>query len=82
VEDDRSEEEWFKPSPDEPDHKFGDDLKLPGDIYPSLFDYQKTCVQWLAELYSQRVGGIIGDEMGLGKTGGWFTQLRIFHILS
>ncbi|KAL2136355.1 hypothetical protein VTI74DRAFT_4187 [Chaetomium olivicolor] len=61
-------EEWFKPSPDQPDHQFGNGLKLPGDIYPSLFDYQKTGVQWLAELYAQQVGGIIGDEMGLGKT--------------
>ncbi|KAI0971780.1 SNF2 family N-terminal domain-containing protein [Xylaria arbuscula] len=62
------EDEWFKPSPDEPDHRLKHGLKLPGDIYPALFDYQKTGVQWLAELYSQRVGGIIGDEMGLGKT--------------
>ncbi len=62
------DEEWFKPSPDEPDHRFENDLKLPGDIYPALFDYQKTGVQWLAELYNQKVGGIIGDEMGLGKT--------------
>jgi DNA excision repair protein ERCC-6 len=43
-------EEWFKPSPDQPDHQFENGLKLPGDIYPSLFDYQKTGVQWLAEL--------------------------------
>lgn len=62
------EEEWFKPSPDQPDHVFENGLKLPGDIYPSLFDYQKTGVQWLAELYDQKVGGIVGDEMGLGKT--------------
>lgn len=62
------DEEWFKPSPDEPDHHFENGLKLPGDIYPALFDYQKTGVQWLAELYNQKVGGIIGDEMGLGKT--------------
>ncbi|KAK3296314.1 SNF2 family N-terminal domain-containing protein [Chaetomium fimeti] len=61
-------EEWLKPSPDEPDHHFENGLKLPGDIYPSLFDYQKTGVQWLAELYAQQVGGIVGDEMGLGKT--------------
>jgi DNA excision repair protein ERCC-6 len=69
VEDDTNEPEWFKPSPDQPDHEFENGLKLPGDIYPSLFDYQKTGVQWLAELYAQKVGGIIGDEMGLGKTG-------------
>ena len=61
-------EEWFKPSPDHPDHYFDTDLKIPGDIHPSLFGYQKTGVQWLAELYKQHVGGIIGDEMGLGKT--------------
>ncbi|KAI0389276.1 SNF2 family N-terminal domain-containing protein, partial [Xylariaceae sp. FL0594] len=66
--DEEEEEEWFKPSPDEPDHQLKHGLKLPGDIYPALFDYQKTGVQWLAELYSQQVGGIVGDEMGLGKT--------------
>ncbi|PHH75441.1 hypothetical protein CDD80_2373 [Ophiocordyceps camponoti-rufipedis] len=65
---DAEEAEWYKPSPDYADHYFGDDLKLPGDIHPSLFGYQKTGVQWLAELYKQGVGGIIGDEMGLGKT--------------
>ncbi|KAJ5043028.1 uncharacterized protein L3040_004416 [Drepanopeziza brunnea f. sp. 'multigermtubi'] len=62
------EEEWFKPCPDAPDHQFDNGLKLPGDIYPALFDYQKTGVQWLGELYAQQVGGIVGDEMGLGKT--------------
>jgi DNA excision repair protein ERCC-6 len=69
VEEDNDEPEWFKPSPDHSDHHFENGLKLPGDIYPSLFDYQKTGVQWLAELYAQKVGGIVGDEMGLGKTG-------------
>ncbi|KAH7393309.1 putative DNA repair and recombination protein RAD26 [Cadophora sp. MPI-SDFR-AT-0126] len=62
------EKEWFKPCPDAPDHQFDNGIKLPGDIYPALFDYQKTGVQWLGELYAQQVGGIIGDEMGLGKT--------------
>ncbi len=62
------DEEWFKPCPDAPDHQFENGLKLPGDIYPALFDYQKTGVQWLGELYAQQVGGIVGDEMGLGKT--------------
>lgn len=67
VEED-DEEEWHKPSPDEPDHQLDNGLRIPGDIYPSLFDYQKTGVQWLAELFDQKVGGIVGDEMGLGKT--------------
>lgn len=63
-----NDEEWFKPHPKIPDAVLNSKFKLPGDIYPSLFDYQKTCVQWLWELYSQKTGGIIGDEMGLGKT--------------
>ncbi|XXH04832.1 hypothetical protein Hte_011254 [Hypoxylon texense] len=68
VDSDDEQEEWFKPSPDHPDHDFENGLKLPGDIFPALFDYQKTGVQWLAELYHSKVGGIVGDEMGLGKT--------------
>ncbi|KAJ6787602.1 hypothetical protein PWT90_05003 [Aphanocladium album] len=68
AESDPEEDEWTKPSPDHPDWSIDDNLKLPGDIHPSLFGYQKTGVQWLAELYKQRVGGIVGDEMGLGKT--------------
>ncbi|EGX96949.1 DNA repair protein Rhp26/Rad26 [Cordyceps militaris CM01] len=68
AESDPDEDEWTKPSPDHPDWSIDDNLKLPGDIHPSLFGYQKTGVQWMAELYNQRVGGIVGDEMGLGKT--------------
>lgn len=68
CDDSTGEEEWYKPCPDAPDHILSGDLKLPGDIYPALFDYQKTGVQWLGELFHQQVGGIIGDEMGLGKT--------------
>ncbi|RMZ81468.1 hypothetical protein DV738_g2270, partial [Chaetothyriales sp. CBS 135597] len=61
-------EESHAPHPQIPDTQFEGDYRIPGDIYPSLFDYQKTGVQWLHELYLQQVGGIIGDEMGLGKT--------------
>lgn len=60
--------EWRKPHPDIPDARLNDIFKVPGDIYPLLFSYQKTCVQWLYELHEQNAGGIIGDEMGLGKT--------------
>ena len=63
-----SEEEWHQPHPVTPDTEFEGGYRIPGDIYPSLFDYQKTGVQWLWELYLQQVGGIVGDEMGLGKT--------------
>ncbi|KAK2796273.1 hypothetical protein FQN51_009484 [Onygenales sp. PD_10] len=62
------EEELFLPHPKVPDTAFDGGYRVPGDIYPYLFDYQKTGVQWLWELYQQKVGGIIGDEMGLGKT--------------
>jgi DNA excision repair protein ERCC-6 len=68
LEDDLNEKEWFKPHPEAPDHHFENGLKLPGDVFPALFDYQKTGVQWLGELFAQQVGGIVGDEMGLGKT--------------
>ncbi|KAK7213417.1 hypothetical protein V2G26_020595 [Clonostachys chloroleuca] len=61
-------DEWFKPAPDKADYRVDEGLKLPGDIHSALFGYQKTGVQWLAELYRQQVGGIVGDEMGLGKT--------------
>lgn len=60
--------EWTLPHPTVPDYIVENGYRIPGDIYPSLFDYQKTCVQWLWELHQQNVGGIIGDEMGLGKT--------------
>ncbi|KAK3050916.1 DNA repair protein rhp26 [Extremus antarcticus] len=61
-------DEWTMPHPNQTDAEFEGGYRIPGDIYPSLFDYQKTGVQWLWELYSQQVGGIVGDEMGLGKT--------------
>jgi DNA excision repair protein ERCC-6 len=61
-------QESHMPHPQIADTQFEGGYKIPGDIYPSLFDYQKTGVQWLHELFNQQVGGIIGDEMGLGKT--------------
>lgn len=60
--------EWRKPHPQIPDAKLNDTFKIPGEIYSFLFNYQKTCVQWLYELFQQGCGGIVGDEMGLGKT--------------
>lgn len=60
--------EWQKAHPSISDAKLNDEFKVPGDIFSLLFNYQKTCVQWLYELFQQKSGGIIGDEMGLGKT--------------
>ena len=67
TESDAAEEQHMQ-HPSIPDTSFDNGFRIPGDIYPSLFDYQKTGVRWLWELYSQKVGGIVGDEMGLGKT--------------
>ncbi|KAI9850801.1 MAG: hypothetical protein M1838_005056 [Thelocarpon superellum] len=63
-----ADEEWHLPHPTESDADIKDGFRIPGDIFPSLFEYQKTGTQWLWELYTQQAGGIIGDEMGLGKT--------------
>lgn len=63
-----ADDEWHLPHPVTSDTIFEGGYRIPGDVYPSLFDYQKTGVQWLWELYTQQVGGIVGDEMGLGKT--------------
>lgn len=67
---DGTKEEWELPHPEYEDKVLDPaaGFKIPGDIWTSLFAYQKTGVRWLWELYNQRTGGIIGDEMGLGKT--------------
>ncbi|KAB8338745.1 hypothetical protein FH972_021690 [Carpinus fangiana] len=72
-------DEAYLPHPTRPDTDFGTGFRIPGDIFPSLFDYQKVGVKWLWELYSQQVGGIIGDEMGLGKTIQAITFLAGLH---
>src|SRR5690349_7079249 len=55
--------EMNNPHPNIPDAELEGGYKIPGDIYSNLFDYQKTCAQWLWELHCQGAGGIIGDEM-------------------
>lgn len=73
--------EYRQPHPSVADAVLDSRFKLPGDVHPALFDYQKTCVQWLWELYSQRTGGILGDEMGLGKTVQVIAFLAGLHYL-
>lgn len=80
-EDDSKLPEWRLPHPEIGDAVLDGDFRLPGDIYPSLFDYQKTGVQWLYELYTQKAGGIVGDEMGLGKTIQVISFLAGLHYL-
>jgi SNF2 family DNA or RNA helicase len=38
------------------------------DIVLPLYDYQKSGIAWLAQLFDQEIGGLLCDEMGLGKT--------------
>ncbi|KAI8378590.1 SNF2 family N-terminal domain-containing protein [Blakeslea trispora] len=68
LDDHSFEEEKFLAHPNYQDVEFDNGYRIPGELWNCLFDYQKTCVQWLWELHSQQVGGILGDEMGLGKT--------------
>ncbi|XP_050457497.1 DNA excision repair protein ERCC-6-like isoform X1 [Cataglyphis hispanica] len=53
---------------DEAMHKINDIFKVPQCIWENLYRYQKVAVQWLWELHSRKLGGLMGDEMGLGKT--------------
>lgn len=55
--------EIHNPHPNIPDAALEGGFRIPGDIFSNLFDYQKTCTQWLWELHCQGAGGIIGDEM-------------------
>jgi DNA excision repair protein ERCC-6 len=43
-------------------------FNIPKEIWDSLFDYQKTGVKWMLNLYKNEMGGILADDMGLGKT--------------
>lgn len=53
---------------DEAMHKIDNIFKVPQSIWKRLYRYQKVAVQWLWELHSRKLGGLLGDEMGLGKT--------------
>lgn len=43
------------------------DFRISG-LKANLFDYQKSGCNWLAFMYRNHCGCILGDEMGLGKT--------------
>lgn len=42
--------------------------ELPTGLHAELRPYQKAGFDWLAFLWSHRLGGILADDMGLGKT--------------
>jgi DNA excision repair protein ERCC-6 len=72
-------EEWYRPCPTFPDTEMENGYRMPGDIYPILYDYQKTGVKWLWELHEQKIGGILADQMGLGKTIQMISYLAGLH---
>ncbi|PRB13447.1 DEAD/DEAH box helicase [Microbacterium sp. MYb62] len=43
-------------------------VSVPSGITAELRPYQKEGLDWLAFLWSHRLGGILADDMGLGKT--------------
>ena len=43
-------------------------VPVPSGITADLRPYQKEGLDWLAFLWSHRLGGILADDMGLGKT--------------
>ena len=50
------EQEIFQPCGTHRDVNYGPGFNLPGDVHHRLFEYQRTCIRWLWELYSQEVG--------------------------
>lgn len=52
----------------EPMHQIDHIFKIPQSIWKKLYKYQRVSVQWLWELHTRNLGGLLGDEMGLGKT--------------
>ena len=54
--------------------------RAPRDVWNRLLDYQREGVKWMLNLYSQKVGGILGDEMGLGKTIQGIALVAAVHV--
>lgn len=46
------------------DVRFDGDLRCPPVLWNELFGHQRTCLKWMWELVTQRLGGILADEMG------------------
>lgn len=42
-------------------------LRLPLDLYESLYSHQKMGVQWMAGLHNMSIGGILGDVSCVGR---------------
>src|SRR5262249_60779375 len=40
----------------------------PAGLHATLRPYQLAGFNWLAALYTHRLGGVLADDMGLGKT--------------
>jgi len=57
--------------------KFSREIRLPVPLFEELFMHQRSGIEWMADLFIAKTGGVIGDEMGMGKT-----RLSLSFILS
>lgn len=55
-------------------------LKFPHSINAELKPYQKEGVEWLHDLYSLKMGALLGDDMGLGKTLQTLSFLEVLRV--
>lgn len=39
--------------------EFDEGLRLPGELFDRMFDYQQVCLKWLWELHTQKVGRLL-----------------------
>jgi SNF2 family DNA or RNA helicase len=44
------------------------EIRLPVPLFKKLFMHQRSGIEWMADLFIAKTGGVIGDEMGMGKT--------------
>lgn len=55
-------------------------MPVPSGLNATLRSYQEEGFSWLANIYNNRLGGILADDMGLGKTIQTITM--ILHAIS
>jgi SNF2 family DNA or RNA helicase len=61
---DRQDQEYYLSKRKVPDVAWPS-LRLPKHVFDSLYDHQKSAIQWMAHRHADRVGGILGDDMGM-----------------
>ena len=44
------------------------EIRLPVPLFKKLYSHQRSGIEWMANLFIAKTGGVLGDEMGMGKT--------------